>query len=96
MLLGTWSDHSMWQKIGKDGETSTAANATTTTTEFGLPVVVDHHFLPLLQSCQFTKDGKTTKQLDDQCFTTIGPQSFLWWSAKIIKLMTFQSNIEFS
>jgi len=86
MLLGTWSDHSMWQKIGKDGETSTAANATTTTTEFGLPVVVDHHFLPLLQSCQFTKDGKTTR-----------------WSvfhnhrsAKIIKLMTFQSKIEFS
>ena len=52
----------MCQKIGgKHGETSTAAN-TTTTTEYGLPVVVDRDLLSLFQPCPYTKDGKATKQ----------------------------------
>ena len=52
----------MWQSIGNHGETSAAAITTTTTTEFGLPVVVDRLLLPMLQPCPCTKDGKTMKQ----------------------------------
>jgi hypothetical protein len=50
----------MWKNIGKDGETSTAAYTTTTTMEFCLPIAVDCGFLPMLQPCSRSKDGKST------------------------------------